>query len=164
MKLLACRQLWASWGFALMAVVLLAGPLQAQTPQPADQMYAIAKQLNCPTCAGRNLADCPTDTCTQWKNEIVDQLKHGKTAEQIVGYFEGRFGSTVLQEPPKAGFTLFMWLIPVIALAGLALTAVTVIQRSARRTVLPATPSAGSLPMRNDPYADEIERQVKDSA
>ena len=146
--------------FCLIAMFIVVSPLHAQTPQPADQMYTIAKKLNCPTCAGRNLADCPTDTCTQWKNEIIDQLKQGKTAEEIVGYFEGRFGSTVLQEPPKAGFTLFMWLIPVMALIGFGVLVTLVIQRSSRT---PATPTNTAAPA-NDPYAAELERQVKEGA
>ena len=146
--------------FCLIALVLLVNPMHAQTTQPADQMYTIAKKLNCPTCAGRNLADCPTDTCTQWKNEIIDQLNQGKTAEEIVGYFEARFGATVLQEPPKQGFTLWMWLIPIVALIGLGVTATMVIQRSSRRTIASAAPVSSTT----DPYVDEIEKQVRERA
>lgn len=138
---------------------IIAMPAMAQT-SPEDQMYTIAKKLNCPTCAGRNLADCPTDTCTQWKNEIIDQLKQGKTSEEIVVYFEARFGSTVLQEPPKTGFTLWMWLIPIVALIGLGVVVLTVIQRSARMGPAPAKAASTS----DDPYAAELERQVKEGA
>ena len=158
--LTSSRRLWASLCLSLMATVLLVSPSHAQTTHPADQMYTIAKKLNCPTCAGRNLADCPTDTCTQWKNEIIDQLNQGKTAEEIVGYFEARFGATVLQEPPKQGFTLWMWLIPIVALIGLGVTATMVIQRSSRGTIASAAPVSSTA----DPYVDEIEKQVRERA
>jgi len=143
----------------LIACLLIVSPAFAQT-SPEDQMYNIAKKLNCPTCAGRNLADCPTDTCTQWKNEIIDQLKQGKSSEEIVDYFQARFGSTVLQEPPKEGFTLLMWLIPVVAFAALGAVAIIVVQRSSRRTAAAPSPT----PANNDPYTDELERQIKDGA
>ncbi len=165
------KSLCLQFVFCLMATALFASPLHAQAPQPDDQMYAVAKKLNCPTCAGRNLADCPTDTCTQWKAEISDQLKRGKTPEEIVGYFEARFGTSVLQEPPKTGFTLFMWLIPLLALIGLAVVAVRVLQRSSKPTALGSTSTPVTTPVATigvadgtDPYTNEIERQVKEGA
>ena len=58
-----------------LGVLLAARPTQAQDGSLEEQTREIAKNLNCPTCAGRNLADCPTDTCAQWKGEISTQLK-----------------------------------------------------------------------------------------
>lgn len=86
----------------LLVTWLTAGGAQAQVPAPDEPTYRIAKQLNCPTCAGRNLADCPTETCAQWKAEIKAQLDAGKSAEEVLAYFQDRFGPTVLQERPRA--------------------------------------------------------------
>jgi cytochrome c-type biogenesis protein CcmH len=93
----------------LLVTWLTAGWAQAQVPAPDEPTYRIAKQLNCPTCAGRNLADCPTETCAQWKAEIKAQLDAGKSAEEVLAYFQDRFGPTVLQEPPKSGITAPLW-------------------------------------------------------
>lgn len=81
-----------------------------------DRVNEIAKKLNCPTCAGLNLADCRTLTCEQWRGQIDDMVKQGHSDEEIINYFVTRFGEQVLQEPPKSGSTLFLWILPVIIL------------------------------------------------
>jgi cytochrome c-type biogenesis protein CcmH len=126
-------------------------------------MYAVAKQLNCPTCEGRNLADCPTDTCTQWKQEIAAQLKAGKTNDEVLAYFKERFGDQVLQEPPKEGFTLLVWVVPIAAALALVAMAVVVTRRAARSAkpvvvgakIVPTTAAA------TDDYETQLEEQVK---
>jgi cytochrome c-type biogenesis protein CcmH len=79
-----------------------------------DRINVIAEQLNCPTCTGINLADCRTQTCTQWKEQIKDLLDQGKSDQEVLDYFVAQYGTQVLQEPPKAGFTLSLWVLPVI--------------------------------------------------
>ena len=143
---------------------LIALPARAQTVLPEDQMYQIARQLNCPTCAGRNLADCPTDTCTQWKQEIVSQLKAGKSGDEVLAYFRARFGDQVLQEPPKEGFTLLMWVVPVAAAAMLIGVAVLAARRASVKnaTITASAISSSSTPA--SPYETELEQQVKDAS
>lgn len=144
------------------AVLFSAASVQAQTPPPDtdDAVRVVAKKLNCPTCAGRNLADCPTETCLQWKAEIKAQLDQGKSTSEVLQYFENRFGTTVLQEPPKSGNTLALWAVPVGA-ALMLLGGGALVVRRVSRGALPAGPPA---PVSEDPYVSELERQVKDSA
>jgi cytochrome c-type biogenesis protein CcmH len=87
----------------------------AQEPD-YDRINEIAKDLNCPTCAGLNLADCNTLTCAQWRDQISDLVKQGYSDEDVLKYFSNRYGSQVLQEPPKSGMTLFLWILPVLVL------------------------------------------------
>ncbi len=90
----------------------------AQDPN-YDQVNEIAKKLNCPTCAGINLADCRTQTCEQWREQINDLLKQGYTEQEVINYFTARYGDQVLQEPPKSGWMLALWMVPVaVLLAG----------------------------------------------
>jgi len=95
-------------------LLALSPPALAQEPD-YDRVNAIAEQLNCPTCAGINLADCRTQTCAQWKDQISEFVTEGQSDQQILDYFATRFGEQVLQEPPKRGFTLSLWILPVIA-------------------------------------------------
>jgi cytochrome c-type biogenesis protein CcmH len=138
-----------------------ASSLYAQSPSPEldDDVRAIAKKLNCPTCSGRNLADCPTETCLQWKGEIRAQLDSGKSTGEVVLYFQDRFGSTVLQEPPKAGGTLVLWIAPIGAALMLIGGGIIAAQRlSARRTRAagPVTAAAST-----DSYTTRIENEVQ---
>ncbi len=102
---------------ALSCLLLLAVSLPALAQEPNfDQVNRIAKQLNCPTCAGINLADCRTQTCAQWREQISDLLKEGYTEPEVLDYFVTQYGVQVLQEPPKSGLTLSLWLLPILLL------------------------------------------------
>lgn len=133
----------------------------AQGDAPDEQTYRIAKMLNCPTCAGRNLADCPTETCTQWKAEIKAQLDAGKNSEAVLAYFQDRFGPTVLQEPPKTGVTAPLWAMPVGAAMVFVGLAVLAARRNARRGTTLATDTTASAILNVDPFVAELENEIK---
>jgi cytochrome c-type biogenesis protein CcmH len=91
----------------------------AQDPS-ADEINEVAKKLSCPTCTGINVADCPTETCAQWRAKIGEMLAEGNSEQEILDYFSVRYGDHVLQVPPKRGFFVLVWILPVIAIiAGL---------------------------------------------
>ncbi len=96
------------------SVFILASPVLAQEPD-YDRINNIAENLNCPTCAGINLADCRTLTCEQWRNKIADLVEEGYSDQEVLDYFSAQYGTQVLQEPPRSGFTLALWILPVIA-------------------------------------------------
>jgi cytochrome c-type biogenesis protein CcmH len=144
---------------ALSALPTLSLHAQGVSPEFDDDVRAVARKLNCPTCAGRNLADCPTETCMQWKGEIRTQLDSGKSTAEVVQYFQDRFGSTVLQEPPKQGGTLVLWLAPVGAALMLVGAGVVVAQRLAARRTRSATPVV--TPLSSDAYKAQIEQEVQ---
>lgn len=151
------------WMAALASLLLLAGTAFAQAPAPDDETYHIAKKLNCPTCAGRNLADCPTDTCTQWKNEIRAQLDQGKSSQEVLAYFEDRFGPTVLQEPPKEGSTAILWAAPIGAAVVFFIGAVIVMTRVSKRNT-PALAVETTVQPSTDPFVSQLEEDVKQSS
>jgi cytochrome c-type biogenesis protein CcmH len=117
------NQFWPIVGLALVLAAALAGmaaPAYAQNPS-ADEINEVAKKLSCPTCTGINVADCPTETCAQWRAKIGEMLSEGRSEPEILDYFAARYGDHVLQVPPKRGFFILVWVLPVIAiLAGLA--------------------------------------------
>jgi cytochrome c-type biogenesis protein CcmH len=109
------------WLFAVLTLlsILVATPALAQQPT-ADEINAVARKLSCPTCTGINVADCPTETCAQWRAQIGEMLAEGKSEQDILNYFAARYGDHVLQVPPKRGFFVWVWALPVIVvIAGL---------------------------------------------
>ncbi len=101
--------------FLLLTAHCFVAIVHAQEPT-LDDINEIAKKLNCPTCRGISLSNCPTQTCDQWRTQIGDLLKQGKSEREIMDFFAARYGEQVLQEPPKQGSTLWLWLLPLIAL------------------------------------------------
>ena len=148
-------------GAALLVCLAVCRAALAQTPSPIDdEAHNLAKQMNCPTCAGRNLADCPTETCAQWKREIRDQLESGRTSAEVLDYFKSRFGPSVMQEPPKEGGALVLWILPVLGVAGLALAGAWAARRAAAPGPVPPGSDAAAQDSPADPFAAELEHQV----
>lgn len=101
----------------LVCLFMLAGQVLAQDPEPNyDRINEVAKDLNCPTCTGINLADCRTLTCEQWRDKIGELITEGYSDQEVLDYFSTRYGTQVLLEPPRTGFTMALWILPVIAL------------------------------------------------
>lgn len=131
------KYLWLLVGLVFLGL-LAATPALAQQPT-ADEINEVAKKLSCPTCTGINVADCPTETCAQWRAKIGELLAEGKSEGEILDYFAARYGDHVLQVPPKRGFFLWVWVLPVLAiLAGLAWLAYLMRAWARRRAPVPA--------------------------
>lgn len=144
---------------------LLPTPALAQEPT-YDDISEVAKNLNCPTCQGINLSDCRTLTCEQWREQIGELLAQGYSEQEVLDYFAERYGTQVLQEPPRSGFTLLLWILPVIALlAGggwLYYTMHDWSQKSApiEAATAAAPPSQSSQSDVSDDYLSQVERDL----
>ena len=100
--------------FLLVAVSSADGLAQGSDPTD-DQVNAIARQLYCPVCENIPLDACGTAACEQWRGIIRDKLAEGWTEEQIKAYFVEQYGDRVLAEPPREGFNLLVYLVPLLA-------------------------------------------------
>ncbi len=91
---------------------------RAAQPKSLDQRaYEVATQLQCPICNGESVADSPSGLASEMRGLIRQKLSQGETEQQVIQYFESRYGDTILESPPAQGFTLMIWLPPVIMLA-----------------------------------------------
>ncbi len=97
----------------IFAFTLFALPALADEPN-MDEVNSVAGQMNCPTCQSLNLADCRTQTCNQWKEQIGDLLASGMTEEEVLDWYIVRYGEEVLQEPPTHGVGLYVWVLPIL--------------------------------------------------
>jgi cytochrome c-type biogenesis protein CcmH/NrfF len=55
----------------------------------------------------------PCDTAKGMLKEVDQHLAKGESEQQIIDAFVGEYGSIVYVEPPKKGFGLVAWLMPV---------------------------------------------------
>lgn len=84
-------------------------------PSFEDQVNDIARELMCPVCAGQTVAESNSTLAVQMREQIRERLRRGETREQILEYFVGQFGESVLARPPQRGVYLLLWLAPVLA-------------------------------------------------
>lgn len=100
----------------LLATLALAWTPAARADALDDQVRAIAKGMRCPVCAGETVADSNAAVSVQMRGVIRQKLEEGETADQIKAYFVARYGPEILLTPQTSGFTLGVWIMPIVAL------------------------------------------------
>lgn len=99
------------------------------TPEEAARVNAVAAQLRCVVCQALSVADSPSTTAAQMRAIILEQLREGRSPEEIKAYFVSRYGEWVLLAPTRSGFNLLVWALPFVGIAGGVLAVVLVARR-----------------------------------
>lgn len=105
--------LGAIWSYALLAT-----PPQKTLDQ---EVQDVGSQLKCLVCQGESVADSPALLAQQMRAIIRQQLQSGKSEQDVIQYFQSRYGDRILYAPPQRGFNLLAWLVPIAMLLGGAL-------------------------------------------
>lgn len=113
---------------AALALVSVAG---AEDPPNAAALEA---ELVCPTCK-TTLDQSDAPVARRMKAIIRERIAAGATAAEIKRELVEQFGPAVLAEPPRRGFDLLAWLLPLvgIALGAVVVAAIAWAWRGARR-------------------------------
>lgn len=130
---------------ALLCAAALAGPaLTAQAGEaPADQPAAaqapklgsheatptafdpiahkrvveVSEQLRCLVCQNQSIAESNAELAIDLRNQVIAQVKAGKSNKEIIEFMVDRYGDFVLYKPPMNKTTLILWWGPVGLLA-----------------------------------------------
>lgn len=151
--ILATLIVWAS-------IWLGASAVHAQSPNLDDQVNRISKTLYCPVCPNTPLDVCNTQACADWRNDIKQMLREGKTEQQIRDYFVARYGFQVLGAPPAEGFNWLAYLLPVFGiLLGIVIAWLSVRTWLTRRAPDGAPEDAPEIPRE---YAERLKKELKE--
>lgn len=122
----------------------------------------VGSKVRCPVCQGSTVADSPSQSARNMKDEIRALLAQGFDEEQIISYFEKSYGEFIRLEPRRSGITWLVWLLPALALlAGGYLVRASLARRPAQ-TPVEDTPAPGALPA--DPELATAVRRVRELA
>jgi cytochrome c-type biogenesis protein CcmH len=138
---------------ALAAALALAAPALASEAHPT--LNELEGEVMCPICH-TTLDQSNSAAAQRIKAYIVRRIRAGDTKSQIEDRLVADFGPSILAQPPKKGFDLLAWLLPI---GGLLVGAVAVGYAAWRwtrsREPEPALAAVGPL----DP---ELERRLDD--
>lgn len=131
-----------------------------------QEWQEIAGDLMSPACPGRTLLNCTSNQAEQWRELIRQKLSQGESRAQIIQHFIDIGGEAILAAPPKQGFALTAWLLPLFVIANGSALILVLIHRWARRraTATPgvavdsAATSAALSP--SDPYVHRLRREL----
>lgn len=93
------------------------------------QVRALSSELRCPVCQGLSLQDSPSELSQEMRDVIRDQLRAGRSPEQVRAYFVAKYGEWVLLEPEPEGFNLVVYALPILAVLGGGLLLVLAMRR-----------------------------------
>ena len=108
----------------LVILVALAAAVAAPVAAASEQhptLRELEGELMCPTCEGQTLDRSSAPVADRMRAFIRERIRLGDTKSEIKHELEEQFGPSVLAVPPKRGFGLLAWVLP---LAGLAIGAV----------------------------------------
>jgi cytochrome c-type biogenesis protein CcmH len=107
----------------LVAAALLALVLPATGVAASNWSYiGIQTELMCPTCKGERLDMSTAPAANRVRAYLRQAHAEGITKKQVEDRLVAQFGPQVLAAPPKSGFGLLAWVLPVVAvLAGVVL-------------------------------------------
>ena len=129
------------------ASVLAAAAAGADPPNAAD----LEAELVCPVCE-TTLDQSNAPVAERMKLFIRARIAAGDTEQEIKDALVAEFGRGVLAEPPKGGFGLLAWILPLGALLGGALAVGALVWAWSRR----GPPPPGPEP----PLDPDLERRV----
>ena len=125
---------------AAVAALVLAAPAAAACPHPRTTLAALEGQIMCPTCH-TTLDQSNAPAAQRIKVFIRERIAQCATAEQIKADLVDNFGAGILAAPPRKGFDLLAWWLPIAGVvAGAALLAVGVWRWSRSRDQEPPAP------------------------
>jgi len=100
---------------ALAAVVVVG--IAIGDPSEEDRVRSLGARIKCPVCQGEPILDSPAETARAMMDIVAERVAAGESDEQIIDYFTERYGDGILLDPPVAGRTLLLWVLPFVALA-----------------------------------------------
>ncbi|MGW9551436.1 cytochrome c-type biogenesis protein CcmH [Citricoccus zhacaiensis] len=92
----------------------------------------VSQSLRCPTCAGESIADSSAMLSDAMRQTVEQQVRQGRSADEIRAWFAERYGDQVLLAPPRSGYGWMLWTAP-LALVGAAVVVLLVGGASTRR-------------------------------
>jgi len=103
---------------SLVALALAQEAKPVEDPQIEQRMQALTQQLRCLVCQNETLADSRADLAEDLRKEIREQMKAGKSDQEIIAFLTQRYGDFVLYKPPVKATTYLLWFGPFVLLLG----------------------------------------------
>ncbi len=98
----------------LFVVVIIAGTVSGQ-PSTEDRAANLGSRIMCPVCQGSAIANSPSETAVSMMDKVEELVIAGSTDDEVLQYFRERYGDNIILDPPFAGKTLLVWLLPIAA-------------------------------------------------
>jgi cytochrome c-type biogenesis protein CcmH len=126
---------------ALLLFMLVAGAAAAREAAPVSdepaleqRVMRLSTELRCLVCQNETLADSRADLAIDLRNQIRDQMRAGKSDDEIKAWLTDRYGDFVLYRPPVKSGTWLLWFGPFVLLIAAVAALLRYLHRRRART------------------------------
>ncbi|MDZ7359658.1 MAG: cytochrome c-type biogenesis protein CcmH [candidate division KSB1 bacterium] len=123
-----------------------------------EDVREISSQLIAPCCWTMTADAHSSPIAYEMRMQIRGALAQGKSEGEILQAYVSQYGERILAKPTKQGFNLLAWILPFAAL----LTGSWILWRFLHRHAEPAKASATMRSDPHDPYAQRMERELRE--
>ena len=138
------------------AALALAGPAFACKQQTS--LPRLENEIMCPVCAGETLAQSDSAAAAQLRRVIQRRVKACESEGQIKRQLVAEYGTRILAAPPRHGFDLLAWVLPLVGIFSAAGVPALLAWRWTRTREEPAPLGPASLNGR--PLDPELEKRL----
>jgi cytochrome c-type biogenesis protein CcmH len=89
----------------------------AEDPEIEARLIGLAADLRCLVCQNESLAGSHAELAEDLRREIREQMRAGKSDQEVIAYLTDRYGDFVLYRPPFKPVTYLLWIGPLLFLA-----------------------------------------------
>lgn len=123
-------------------VVLTYSPVALASPPPDEQMVdpgmeirarELYRDLRCVVCQSQSIDESNAALAADMRDKVRQRLLAGDSNAEVLAWVRERYGDYVLMTPPLQANTLFLWLLPFIALIGGGAVLASFVRRQARQ-------------------------------
>ena len=83
-----------------------------QSNEESLELIEIYKNLRCLVCQGQSVADSNSDFASTIKLVVQDQVKEGKTKEEIYDFLISKYGEWIVYRPALNKSNFLLWFLP----------------------------------------------------
>jgi cytochrome c-type biogenesis protein CcmH len=140
---------WLLGAVLVLALVIGSGVLSSSAPTAAQRASAIESVVRCPSCQDLSVAQSSAPTALAVRVAVGQQISEGRTDQQIKDYLVARYGASIVLDPPASGWSLMVWLLPVVG-GGVAVVLLVAVLIRRRGGAIPAPGDEGGSPLAPD--------------
>ncbi len=89
-------------------------PIEFDTPRQEKRYQYLITILRCPTCQNQAISDSNALIAQDLREIVAEQIKQGKTDDEIIEFMRQRYGDFISYQPPMSGMTLVIWVAPIV--------------------------------------------------
>ncbi len=82
-----------------------------------NRNYDLYSKIMCPVCDGQTIGESQASIANDMKNIVDVYISDGKTDDEILKYFEDRYGTEILSAPPNSGTNTIVWATPLVLIS-----------------------------------------------